>query len=666
MDIYKNICSLREKLNSHNINYYVHDNPTISDQEYDLLLKELEKLENEYPKYITKDSPTQRVGAPSLAVFKTITHRIPMQSLANAMDINGLKQFNKQILKILDIEEEIEYMGEPKLDGLAVELVYENGQFVYGSTRGNGVEGEDITSNLKTIKSIPLKLHSDPIPKLLEIRGEVFINHTDFKLLNKKRLANEETAFANPRNCAAGSLRQLDSSITAKRPLRIYCYAPGEVKGIEFKSQEHFLKYLPEWGFPVNPHIDKGIGLKFLENYYNKANQLRDNLDYDIDGVVFKVNSYTLQKNLGIRSKSPRWAIAGKLKAQQATTKINNIILSVGRTGAVTPVAQLEPVNVGGVTVSNATLHNQDEIDKKDVRVGDTVLIQRAGDVIPEIVKVIIQKRSSQSTSFHIPKICPVCNGRVKRNIGDAVHRCLNNNCQAKIQGSIEHYVSKNCLDIEGLGKKIIQLLLNKKLINNFSDIYYLKKNDIAVLEGMGEKSADNIIESINNSKNCSMHEFINGLGIRHVGENTAKLLERYFSGKIIKFMNASTDELRSINEIGEVMADSIIEYFSDENNKKLINKCIDGGLIFKEVDEITFSQISGKIFVFTGTLNQISRSEAIKLIEKYGAKSSGSISKKTDFVVAGENAGSKLEKAKEKNITILNESTFLNFLNSN
>ena len=666
MDIYKNICSLREKLNSHNINYYVHDNPTISDKEYDLLLKELEKLESKYPEYITKDSPTQRVGASPLTVFKTIKHRIPMQSLANAMDINELKQFNKQILKILDTEEKIEYIGEPKLDGLAVELVYEKGQFVYGSTRGNGVEGEDITSNLKTIKSIPLKLHSNSTPELLEIRGEVFINHTDFKLLNKERLANEETAFANPRNCAAGSLRQLNSSITAKRPLRIYCYAPGKVKGIEFKSQEQFLKYLPKWGFPVNPHINKGIGLKFLENYYNKANQLRDNLDYDIDGVVFKVNSYILQKKLGIRSKSPRWAIAGKLKAQQATTKINNIILSVGRTGAVTPVAQLEPVNVGGVTVSNATLHNQDEIDKKDIRIGDTVLIQRAGDVIPEIVKVIIQKRSSQSTSFHIPEICPVCNGRVKRKIGDAVHRCLNNNCQAKIQGSIEHYVSKNCLDIEGLGKKIIQLLLNKKLINNFSDIYYLKKNDISILEGMGEKSADNIIKSINNSKNCSMHEFINGLGIRHVGENTAKLLERYFSGNIIKFINASTDELISINEIGEVMADSIIEYFSDENNKKLINKCIDGGLIFKEVDEIKFSQISGKIFVFTGTLNQISRSEAIKLIEKYGAKSSGSISKKTDFVVAGENAGSKLEKAKEKNITILNEPTFLDFLNSN
>ena len=662
MDIYKNICSLREKLNSHNINYYVHDNPTISDQEYDLLLKELEKLENEYPKYITKDSPTQRVGAPSLAVFKTITHRIPMQSLANAMDINELKQFNKQILKILDTEEKIEYIGEPKLDGLAVELVYEKGQFVYGSTRGNGVEGEDITSNLKTIKSIPLKLHSNSIPELLEIRGEVFINHTDFKLLNKERLANKETAFANPRNCAAGSLRQLDSFITAKRPLRIYCYAPGEVKGIEFKSQEHFLKYLPKWGFPVNPHINKGIGLKFLENYYNKANQLRDNLDYDIDGVVFKVNSYILQKKLGIRSKSPRWAIAGKLKAQQATTKINNIILSVGRTGAVTPVAQLEPVNVGGVTVSNATLHNQDEIDKKDIRIGDTVLIQRAGDVIPEIVKVIIQKRSLQSTSFHIPEICPICNGRVKRNIGDAVHRCLNNNCKAKIQGSIEHYVSKNCLNIEGLGKKIIQLLLNKKLINNFSDIYYLKKNDISMLEGMGEKSADNIIESINNSKNCSMHEFINGLGIRHVGENTSKLLEHYFSGDIIKFMNTSKDELISINEIGEVMANSIIEYFSDENNKKLINQCIDGGLIFKEVNEIKRSQISGKIFVFTGTLNQISRLEAINLIERYGAKSSSSISKKTDFVVAGENAGSKLEKAKEKNITLLNESTFLDF----
>ena len=665
MNIEKHIQNLKKQINSHNVNYYVNDNPTISDYEYDQLLKELELLEQEHPEYITDDSPTQRIGASPLKEFKTIQHRIPMQSLANAMNIDDIKLFNKQILKLLKTDDNVEYIAEPKLDGLAVELVYENGKFLHGSTRGNGYEGEDITSNLRTMKSIPLKLDSHPIPKLLEVRGEVFINHDDFKLLNKNRVQNNKTIFANPRNCAAGSLRQLDPQITATRPLRIYCYAPGSIEGVTFNSQEEFLLQLPKWGFPVNPYIEKGEGLSFLEEYYNRADKLREKLNYDIDGVVFKINSYKLQKNLGVRSKSPRWAIAGKLKAQQATTEIQNIILSVGRTGAITPVAQLNPIKVGGVTVSNATLHNQDEIDKKDIRISDTVIIQRAGDVIPEIVKVIIEKRKRNSISFHIPNTCPECNGAVKRNKGDAVHRCLNTDCKAKILGSIEHYVSKKCLNIDGMGQKIIQLLFENELIENYSDIYYLQEEDLSVLEGLGDKSADNIIESINQSKHCSMSQFINGLGIRHVGENGAKILERFSLGDIDKLYNATVDDLISVPEIGQIMANSIVEYFSNGHNKLLINKCINSGLKFNKIENVKSSAISGKIFVFTGSLNKLTRSEAVSLIEGFGAKSSSTVSKKTDYVVAGDNAGSKLTNAQKLNVPIISEDDFLNFFNS-
>ncbi len=663
MNIEKHIHNLIEQINNHNINYYVHDNPIISDLEYDDLLKELEILELKYPQYISADSPTQRVGAFPLKEFKTIKHRIPMQSLANAMNLDELKSFDTQVRKKIDLVEEIEYVGELKLDGLAVELVYENGKFVYGSTRGNGVEGEDITSNLKTIRGIPMKLNTKYVPDLLEVRGEVFINHQDFKNLNKKRLENKKSIFANPRNCAAGSLRQLDPKITASRPLRIFCYAPGLIRGKSFANQKEFLDQLPEWGFPTNPNVNIGYGYNFLKSFYINAEMLRNEISYDIDGVVFKVNSYSLQNQLGTRSRSPRWAIAGKLKAHQVTTKINNIILSVGRTGAVTPVAQLEPVNIGGVTVSNATLHNQDEIDKKDIRINDTVLIQRAGDVIPEIVKVISAKRLDGAKLFQIPNKCPKCHSEVIRLDGDAVHRCINIECPAKILGSIQHYVSKNCLNIDGLGKKIIELLMKNNLINNFSDLYYLNKNDLASLEGLGEKSALNIINSINNSKVCYMSQFINGLGIRHVGENAAKLLDKFYVSDISQLMIASSKELIEIPEVGKVMAHSINEYFSNKDNISKILKSINGGLKFKAIDKVENSKIQNKIFVFTGTLNAISRSEAKKIVEKYGGKSTNSISKKTDFLITGSNTGSKLEKAENLGIKILSEADFLKLI---
>jgi len=666
MDIKQQITDLRNILNEHNINYYVHDNPTISDLEYDNLLKTLINLENDNPDFITSDSPTQRVGGKPLDGFNTITHNIPMQSLANAMDENELDNFHDQILRKLKLNNNaIEYVGEPKLDGLAVELVYENGKFVYGSTRGDGITGEDITQNLKTIRSIPLALTHHPIPKLFEVRGEVFINHNDFKLLNKERIKNNELPFANPRNCAAGSLRQLNSKITALRPLRIFCYAPGLIDGIEFKSQKDFLDYLPKQGFPVNPYIELGEGTKFLKNYYNNGEELRKKLQYDIDGVVFKVNSYSLQEKLGVRSKSPRWAIAGKLKAQQGTTIIKNIINSVGRTGAVTPVAQLEPIIVGGVKISNATLHNQDEIDRKDIRIGDTVIIQRAGDVIPEIVKVIVEKRLNNSVPYKISETCPECNSEVVRIEGESVFRCSNTNCPAVVYGQIKHFVSKNCMNIDGLGNKIVKFLIKKQLISNFSDIYGLTFNQLSQLDGFGEKSAENIISAINKSKNSSLSRFINGLGISHVGQNAAKILDRYFASDINALMIANKNLLQSINDIGEIMADSIIDYFNNEQNKVVINNCIEYGLIFKSIKKVKNSEISKKIFVFTGNLGDMTRKEAMSLIEEYGGKSSTSVSKNTNFLVAGSNTGTKYNTAKKLGVKVITKNQFLDLIKS-
>ena len=665
MEIKEQILSLKAALNQHNINYYVYDNPTISDFEYDALLNQLEKLELKHPQYLTKDSPTQRVGGVALKEFKSVEHRLPMLSLANAMNHKELEDFDKQIKKLLNNNEEIEYAAEPKLDGLAVELVYEKGSFIYGSTRGDGLTGEDITHNLKTLKSIPLSIENSTIPDLLEIRGEVFINKNEFKLLNKQRLEKGQTLFANPRNCAAGSLRQLDPKIANERPLQIFCYAPGTISNMNIKSQKDFLELLPKWGFPVNPHIKFGKGLSFIKKYYLDAENLRQELPYEIDGVVFKVNSYEKQLSLGERSKSPRWAIAGKLKAQQVTTKINDIIISVGRTGALTPVAQLEPILISGVTISNATLHNQDEINRKDIRINDTVLVQRAGDVIPEVVKVIKEKRPKSSTKFFIPTLCPICNGNVVRNKNEAVHRCINEVCLAKIKGEIEHFVSKNCMNIEGLGEKIIEMLVKNNLINNFSDIFYLDKEKLLKLDRMAELSTNNLLQSINQSKKTSLAKFIHSLGIRNVGQNASKVLELNFHGDINLLMDASENQLININEIGPTMANSILVYFNKSNNIEKINRCIEAGVVFKKPKDIKITNITNKTFVCTGSLKNYSRNKVKEIIELFGAKLSSSISSKTDYLIIGNNPGNKLEKAKKLNITILNESEFSKLLNS-
>jgi len=660
----KRIIELKSILDKHNIAYYVYDDPTISDYEYDTLLRELESLENQYPEFKTLDSPTERVGGQPIDTFNSITHSFPMLSLSNAMNEEELENFNKQVVKFLNSDEKIEYIAEPKLDGLAVELVYKKGVFQYGSTRGDGINGEDITHNLKTIKGIPLKLNSATPPKFLEVRGEVYINHGDFKKLNNKQAINKEKIFANPRNCAAGSLRQLNPKIAAGRPLKIFCYGLGKIEGQNFDTQENFLKQLQQWGFPVNSYIECGSGIQFLKKYYKKAESLREKLLYDIDGVVFKVNSFEKQNKLGDRSKSPRWAIAGKLKAQQAVTEVLDIIISVGRLGALTPVAKLQPVLVGGVTVSNATLHNEDEVKKKDIRIGDSVLIQRAGDVIPEVVKVIAEKRSENCSSFKMPKLCPVCKGNVVRAPDEAEHKCQNIFCNAKIQGSIQHYVSKNCMNIDGFGEKLIAVLLEKKMISNISDIYTLSIDQLSQLERMGEKSATNIIESINNSKKTNLYRFINGLGINHIGQNASKVLSSHFNDDLNILRKASKEDLISINEIGEIMAESIISFFQNENNIIIIDKCLAAGLAFQPSAINKKTMISDKIFVFTGHLNSFPRSKAIEIIEKYGARASNSISKNTDFVIAGKSAGSKLKKAKFLNIKILNELDFINLIN--
>ena len=659
------IQALRDQLNDHNYRYYVLDDPLISDSEYDQLFRELQKLETDNPNLITEDSPTRRVGAEPLSSFGSWTHRMPMLSLANAMNEDELAAFDTRVKKGLDTEKDLEYIAEPKLDGLAVELVYENGFFVNGSTRGDGITGEDITQNLKTITAIPLSLRKNgqKTPPLLEVRGEVFITKDGFKKLNRNQEKEALSPFANPRNAAAGSLRQLDSKITATRPLSIYCYEAGRIDGISFDTHEDFLSTLKEWGFPVNPEIQKVNNAETMVAFHRNLEAKRDSLPYGIDGTVFKVNAINQRNALGIRSRSPRWAIAGKFKAQQATTLVQNIIPSVGRTGAVTPVARLEPVNVGGVVVTNATLHNQDEIDRKDVRVGDTVLIQRAGDVIPEVVKVIPAKRPPETKTYQLPTECPSCGQEVFRPEGEVVTRCQNLSCPAQVKGRIEHFVSKGALDIDGFGEKLVDQLVDKKLILTVDDIFKLNFDDLVNLDRMAEKSALNILTAIQDSKQTTFARFVYALGIRNVGAHLSKVLEKAFVGDIEKFMNAAAEELEAIDEVGPIVAETITTFLSNCTNTNVIESCLSLGIRLKKVEEPKSLLLQGKTFVFTGALTQFSRNEAKEMTEAHGGKVSGSVSKNTDFVVAGPGAGSKLKKATELDIPVLSEAEFFDML---
>ena len=655
------ISELRKQINNHNYQYYILDNPIISDYEYDSLMRELQDLEKKYPDLITQDSPTQRVGASPLDAFDSVDHSIPMLSLENAMNSEELFQYYERTKRGLQTDLDIDFIAEPKLDGIGVELVYENGLLTYGLTRGDGIKGENITQNLKTIKAIPLSIRTEKFsaPELLEVRGEVFMEKDKFKIFNDNRLKNELPIFANPRNAAAGSLRQLDSSITASRPLSIYCYEPGKINGRKFDNHIDFLSTLTDWGFPVNREIKLVKNLEGIISYHKKLEEKRSSLPYEIDGTVFKVNNIKQREILGLRSRSPRWAIAGKFKAEQVTSVVVDIIASIGRTGAVTPVAKLKPVSVGGVIVTNATLHNQDEIDRKDVRIGDTVLVQRAGDVIPEVVKIIANKRPNGTTKYILPSECPICGKEVKRPKDESVTRCNNLLCPAQTKGRIKHFISKGGLDIEGFGDKLVDQLVDKNLLKTFDDVFKLNFDDLESLDRMAEKSAQNVISAINDSKKTTFSKFIYALGIRNVGAHLSKVLEEKFESDIVKFQKASIEELEEINEVGPIVAEAIVNFWSNETNLNMVNECFRYGVSFYQ-KKLESQNLSGLSFVFTGTLKTIKRSEAKNYVESHGGHLSSSVSKNTDFLVAGNSSGSKLKKAQDLNIKIIDELKFL------
>jgi DNA ligase (NAD+) len=654
----KRVEKLREEIEHHNYQYYVLDQPEITDAEYDRLMRELEKIEEEYPELRSHNSPTQRVGASPLEAFEIVRHTLPMLSLANAFDETEAKDFDKRVKKFLGTSSDVTYVAEPKLDGLAVELVYEDGSFVVGSTRGDGINGENIIQNLRTIKTIPLHLLRNEIlpPERLEVRGEIIMQLSRFKALNQKREEAGEPPFANPRNAAAGSVRQLDSKITAERPLEIYCYGVGEVSGHSFKTHWEILHTLPRWGLRTNPNIRRCQNIDEVLEYYHGMNEKRETLPYEIDGIVVKVDRLDLQARLGEIARSPRWALAFKFQPKQETTKIIDIKPQVGRTGALTPVALMEPVRVGGVEVSRATLHNQDEIDKKDVRIGDTVIIQRAGDVIPEVVQVVTSRRTGKEKKFQMPSKCPVCGAEVIKE--EAIHRCIGLDCPAQLKGRIRHFASKRAMDIDGLGIKLIDQLVDTGLVKDVADIYYISKDQLIELERMADKSAQNIIDAIEKSKEKPLSKFLYALGIRHVGETTAVDLARHFP-RLDDFFNLSEEDLMEVEGIGPEVAASVHQFFSDKKNKESIERLKKAGVKVIEGKPREKGKLAGKTFVFTGTLKDFGRDEARSLVESMGGKTTSSVSKKVDFVVAGEDPGSKFDKAKELGIKTLTEEEF-------
>lgn len=659
------IGKLREEINFHNYRYYVLDDPVIPDAEYDRLMRELEDLERKFPHLVTPTSPTQRVGAPPLEKFEEVRHTLPMLSLANAFDEEEVKEFDTRVKRFLEIAKDIEYSAELKVDGVAVELSFQDGRFIAGSTRGDGFVGENVTQNLRTVKTIPLTLirgKESPLPSRLEVRGEVYLPIKAFQELNIKRERSGEPPFANPRNAAAGSLRQLDSSITAQRPLDIFCYGVGQLSGRSFETHWETLEALGHWGFKVNPHRKRCRRIEEALEYYREMDELREKLPYEIDGVVIKVNSLRLQETLGTIARSPRWALAFKFKPKQVTTKIRDIVVQVGRTGALTPTAVMDPVRVGGVEISRATLHNQDEIDKKDVRIGDTVVVQRAGDVIPEVVRVIPEKRTGKEKKFRLPAKCPVCGSEVFKPEGEAVARCTGIACPAQLKESLIHFSSRGAMNIDGLGEKIIDQLVDRGLAKDYADLYALTLEGLLTLERMGEKLGGNILTSIENSKKTSLDRLVYALGIRHVGEHMAKLLAREFPN-LEELSKASEEKLMSIREVGPQVAKSIAKFFQQKNNLRVIQKLKELGVEHPPPSQRLSKKFEGQTFVFTGALKTMSREEAESRVESLGGRASPSVSKKTDFVVCGDEPGSKYKKARALGVKILNEEEFLKIL---
>ncbi|MGD0279612.1 MAG: NAD-dependent DNA ligase LigA [Smithella sp.] len=664
-DNYKEqIAGLRRLIEHHNKLYYQQDAPEISDAEYDRLMRELQDLENLYPEEYSAESPTQRVGAAPLNKFATFNHPSPMFSLANAFSNEDIIEFDSRIKRLAGADN-ISYIAEPKLDGLAVNLIYENGIFTKGATRGDGATGEDVTQNLKTISMLPLKMrHSQgkTIPSFIEIRGEVYIEKIPFRKLNLRRIEEGEEPFANPRNAAAGSLRQLDSKITSRRPLNIFLYAVGNVSGISFSTHREVLQTLRDWGFPVNHLIKPANNIRDCIEYFENIGTQRESLPYEIDGVVLKVNDLALQTTLGNVSRSPRWALACKFPAAQAITIIKKIDVQVGRMGTLTPVAIMEPVNVGGVMVSRATLHNEDEVLKKDVRVGDTVVIQRAGDVIPEVVKVVFEERPKGTPKFEMPKHCPECNSDIVRQEGEVAHRCVNISCPAQLKEHIRHFASRGALDIKGLGEKVSAQLFDAKLISDPADLYFLSREQLVALDRQAEKSAQNLIEAVHNSKNPPLDKFIYALGIRHVGERTAKLLAARF-GSMENLMAAKIEDLTAVNEIGPEIAASILEFFHEHKNIDVMKKFGKAGVTPQKKEIDGNAPLQGKSFVFTGTMDSMGRNEAKTIVENLGGAIHSNVTKSTTYVVAGSDPGSKIDKARSSGIKIISEEEFLKLI---
>jgi len=662
--IAERVLALRAELETHNRAYYVLDAPTIADAEYDRLFRELQTLEAAHPELCSPDSPTQRVGGAPLAEFAQREHRLPMLSLNNAFDEAEVAAFDRRCREGLD-NAVVDYACEPKLDGLAITLVYERGLFSYGATRGDGYSGEDVSANLRTVRSIPLRLQGKVLPQRLEVRGEVLLFRRDFDQLNQRQRETGSREFINPRNAAAGSLRQLDPRVTATRPLHFLAYALAELEGLPLPSTHSALMVqLANWGLPVAAQRQTVSGLEGLLGYYRRIGALRDSLPYDIDGVVYKVDRYDWQQALGFVSRAPRFALAHKFPAQEASTRVVDIEVQVGRTGALTPVARLEPVFVGGVTVTNATLHNEGEVRRKDVRIGDWVMVRRAGDVIPEVAAVVPEKRPEDAREFVMPDKCPVCGSTVERPQDEAIARCTGGlYCPAQRMGALLHFASRRALDVEGLGEKLVEQLVARGLVETPADLYSLQLADLAGLERMGEKSAANILAAIAASRTTTLARFIYGLGIRNVGESTAKDLARHF-GRIDALLDASEAELLEVPEVGPVVASSIRHFLDEEHNRRVIARLRES-LHLPEGEPMRAPQgpLAGKTLVLTGTLPGLSRDQAQALIEARGGKVAGSVSKKTDFVVAGAEAGSKLERALQLGIAVLDEAQLTKLL---
>ncbi|MFK5895219.1 MAG: NAD-dependent DNA ligase LigA [Pseudomonadota bacterium] len=657
--IQQQILELTEKLNDHAYRYYVLDEPEIPDADYDKLFAQLQKLEQKYPQLIVAGSPTQRVGDTPLSEFKQIKHYLPMLSLNNAFSQQDIIDFDQRIQGFL-VDQDYQYVAEPKLDGLAISLRYEKGILKQAATRGDGTTGEDVTHNIRTIPCISLNLHGEGYPDILEVRGEVYMPKKGFKKLNQQQIEKGEKTFANPRNAAAGSLRQLDPSIAANRPLAFYCYGIGQIENPQSPlKQEYFslLHQLQQWGIRICPEI------KLLDNwqgcirYYENILSKRSDLPYEIDGVVFKINNFSQQQQVGFVSRAPRWAIASKFPAEEASTKLIAIDVQVGRTGALTPVARLEPVFVGGVTVTNATLHNQDEINRKDVRVNDVVIVRRAGDVIPEVVRPILSERTENSIAYVMPDTCPICGSQAIKLKDEAKLRCSAGLfCPAQKKQAIKHFVSRKAMDIDGLGDKLVEQLSDLKIIDNVSDIYHLQREILLGIDRMGEKSADNLLTAIEKSKTTTLARFIYALGIREVGETTSLSLAQFFKD-LEPIIKADPEYLQTIEDIGPIVAQRIYDFFHQQHNLEVVNKLLNAGIEWEKIEQKQENHlIQNKVIVITGSLTNYSRQQLKQQLQQLGAKVTGSVSKKTDILIAGEKAGSKLDKAQQLGIKIITE----------